>query len=226
MKLLSFIIFSFLIQTTSMSQTEATLIYVGDPMCSWCYGVAPELNKVVDQLGEGVEFQLLMGGLRPYNTQTVKELGSFLKEHWEHVAEKSGQLFSYGILENVNILYDTEPPSRAVLVVRKMKPEKEYAFFKAVQKTFYVDNQDMNQVATYLPLIEAIGIDAEEFSTAFNSEEMKAAVRRDFEVAAEMGVRGFPTIILKKGEQYHLIANGYARSETMLATLKELLSTN
>ena len=209
-----------------MSQTKATLIYVGDPMCSWCYGVAPELNKVVDQLEDGVELQLLMGGLRPYNTQTVKELGSFLKEHWEHVEEKSGQAFGYGILEDSTILYDTEPPSRAVLIIRKMKPEKEYAFFKAVQKAFYLDNQDMNQVATYLPLVEAIGINAEVFRKAFESEEMKAAVRRDFETAAEMGVRGFPTIILKKGEQYHLIANGYAKSETMLATIKELLTTN
>jgi len=226
MKYLSFIFICFLIQTTSMSQTTATLIYVGDPMCSWCYGVAPELNKVVDQLGDRVDFQLLMGGLRPYNTQTVKELGSFLKEHWEHVEQKSGQAFGYGILEDSTILYDTEPPSRAVLVVRKMKPEKEYAFFKAVQKAFYVDNQDMNKLATYLPLVEAMGLDSAVFSAAFNSEEMRAAVRHDFETAAEMGVRGFPTIILKKGEQYHLIANGYAKGEVMLSTIEEVLSNH
>lgn len=30
-------------KTTSES---LEVIYVGDPMCSWCYGIAPELDKL------------------------------------------------------------------------------------------------------------------------------------------------------------------------------------
>jgi protein-disulfide isomerase-like protein with CxxC motif len=38
-------------------------------------------------------------------------------------------------------------------------------------------------------------------------------VRADFEKAAAMGVRGFPTVVLKKGEEYILISNGYLEGE-------------
>lgn len=25
---------------------KPALIYIGDPLCSWCYGIAPELDKL------------------------------------------------------------------------------------------------------------------------------------------------------------------------------------
>ena len=131
-------------QSSLMSQTKAKLIYVGDPMCSWCYGIADELTKTVESLGADTDLQLIMGGLRPYNTETMKDLGDFLKEHWDHVNQASGQPFNYGILQDHSFVYDTEPPSRAVLVVRKLKPEQELAFFKSIQTAFYKDNKNTN----------------------------------------------------------------------------------
>ena len=70
-----------------MSQTK--LIYIADPMCSWCYGFSNELSTAIDNLGDKVELQLIMGGLRPYNTETIQDLGEFLRGHWKHVEERS-----------------------------------------------------------------------------------------------------------------------------------------
>ena len=81
---------------------NTTLIYVGDPMCSWCYGFSPELVKVVEALKEKVKFELVLGGLRPYNTQTMVELKAFLTKHWQDVSDRSGQSFCL-IISNPNL---------------------------------------------------------------------------------------------------------------------------
>ncbi len=213
-----------MLQTPLMSQEKATLIYVGDPMCSWCYGFAPELETAVHTLKEDVNLRLIMGGLRPYNTQTMSDLEDFLKEHWEHVNEASGQPFSYDILKSKTIRYDTEPPSRAVLVVRKLAPEKELAFFKAVQTAFYKDNANTMELATYLAIAKNFDIAETAFQKAYESETMKQATRDDFAEAGEMGIRGFPSMVLQKDGQYYLISNGYTKAEKIVATVQQILS--
>ena len=41
------------------------LIYVMDPMCSWCYGFAPVIKRLVAEQEGTLQFKLVMGGLRP-----------------------------------------------------------------------------------------------------------------------------------------------------------------
>lgn len=223
MKNILFLLTFLTFQSSCMSQEKATLIYVGDPMCSWCYGFAPELSKAIESLDESVDIQVVMGGLRPYNTQKMTDLATFLKEHWEDVNARSGQPFSYDILKE-NYAYDTEPPSRACVVVRAMKPELELAFFKALQPLFYVDNKNMNVVESYLPLVKEMGLDVNEFKTKFASEEMKRAVKADFEFAGSIGVRGFPAMVLKKGEEYIMISNGYTTAAQIVKSVERVLN--
>lgn len=197
------------------AQDKPTLIYIGDPMCSWCYGFSPELTLALDQLDGKVEVELVMGGLRPYNTQTMVEMADFLKGHWEDVHDRSNQPFNYDVLKTKQV-YDTEPPSRAVVVMRELAPKHELAFFKEVQTAFYFGNKDMSTVETYTELATKYGVDAEKFTSLFISEKMKNAVRADFEKSSAMGVRGFPTMVLKKGEAYILISNGYLEGDKVV----------
>lgn len=92
----------------------------------------------------------------------------------------------------------------------------ELAFFKAVQKAFYAENKDTHDVNTYLTIAKEMGINTDAFKAAFESEEMKTAVRNDFSTAAEMGIRGFPAVVLQVGEKYYLVANGYMTAEKLL----------
>ncbi len=203
-----------------MAQSKTTLIYVGDPMCSWCYGFAPELTDLMNELEDKVEFELVLGGLRPYNTETMTDLKDFLTHHWEDVNKASGQEFSYEILNKADITYDTEPPSRATVVVRNMNPDLEIAFFKKIQTAFYKENKNMHLPESYKSTCEELGIDFDEFKSKFESERMKLAVKDDFLKAGEMGVRGFPSLVLQKDGQYILIANGFAKSEDLLKRLE------
>jgi putative protein-disulfide isomerase len=223
MKFIFLILFSMGIYSSSFSQEKPVLIYIGDPMCSWCYGFSPEFSATVEALGDKVDLRIIMGGLRPYNTQTMADLELFLKGHWEEVALASGQTFSYDILKNDEITYDTEPPSRAVLIIRKLQPEAEFDFFKSVQKAFYYDNRNMHEVETYLELTDKYGINPTEFKQLFKSEEIKEEIKLDFKNSDDLGVRGFPTVLLIVGEKIHRISNGYMKSNQLLERIEKIM---
>ena len=210
--------------TNSISaQEKPTLIYVGDPMCSWCYGFSNEFSTSIESLGESINLEIVMGGLRPYNKESMTDLKSFLVEHWEDVHKASNQPFSYDILNKADIMYDTEPSCRAVVTMRKLKPESELAFFKAVQKGFYVENKHPILTETYAALAATFGVDKKEFADLFESELMKVAVKQDFQLAQSLNARSFPTVILQHEDQYYLVAQGYVKADDLLTRIKSVL---
>ena len=204
--------------------SKATLIYVGDPMCSWCYGIAPELIKLKDHFEGKLNFEVLVGGLRPFNTETMTDLKDFLTEHWNDVARASGQKFKYDILNRSDITYDTEPPCRAVVTVRNIAPEKAFEFFKMIQSTFYYYNRNMHLDESYLPALSSLGIDHQTFLKKFNSEEMKRATLQDFQRSNQLGIRGFPAILLQHNGKTTVITRGYAKSEELISRVNQALS--
>lgn len=223
MKNIAFLILFILFQISTMAQTKPILIYFGDPMCSWCYGFSPEFSKVCDTFEDDVEIKIIMGGLRPYGEQTMSELSDFLHHHWEEVGERSGQKFNYGILKNMDFVYDTEPACRAVVTMRELNPKKEFDYFKSIQLAFYFENKDTNISSTFSEVAKRYGVDENLFLEKFNSEEMKNKVREDFLFSQNMGVRGFPTVALKIGEDFYLISNGYMEADNLIEKINKRL---
>ena len=189
-------------------------------MCSWCYGFANEINQLRIELDSQVNFQLIMGGLRPYNKQTISEIGDMLKEHWQHVEDRSGNDFNYNILKRADILYDTEPSSRAVITIRQISPEHEFEFFKSIQTSFYSENKDPTLIETFLELCSKFQIDLNKFEEHFESDSLKKMTNDDFELAASMGVRGFPSVVFKDGDDLKLLSHGYTTVDKMRSRLE------
>ena len=210
-------------QNISLSQESPTLIYIGDPMCSWCYGFAPELSETIEQLGDKIQVRLIMGGLRPYNDEQINTMKDFLKEHWEHVNQASKQPFDYGILDDPSFVYDTEPPSRAVLAVRKLHPQVELDFFKDVQELFYAQNKHTDIAENYYSILDKYDIDRISFTELFNSDELKQLIKLDFEEASQLNVRGFPSIVIFKDGKYSLVSNGYTKSEELTTRIEKVI---
>ena len=47
-KYIYIIIVLFGMNSSNLNAQRDTLIYIGDPMCSWCYGFAPEMDKILE----------------------------------------------------------------------------------------------------------------------------------------------------------------------------------
>lgn len=204
------------------SQNDA-LIYIGDTMCSWCHGMSPELDKLKSNHPE-LEFRVINGGLRPHGTETNETMADFLRSHWVEIAERTGQPFNYGILEDMSFIYDTEPASRAVVVARMLDETKEYDYFKAVQLAFYADNKNTNEAATFIELAEKFGFEKDKFSELFDSDEAKYQTKQDFGLSKQMGIKGFPSLVLKMDGKYTLIANGYREAEMVEQTINQVIN--
>lgn len=216
-------IFLILVTATSM-KAQTKLIYVGDPMCSWCYGFAPQLEKLVEQHNDKMDIELVTGGLRPYFDKPISEMKDFLRHHWEDVNKASDQPFSYDILDRTDLNYDTEPACRAVVVVRHMNPEKEFEFFKMIQEAFYYQNKDLRSTESYSSILETLELDKEVFNQRFHSDEYKAFVKDDFERASALGVQGFPAVLLQSGENLYVLTRGYTSAEHVNAAIKTVLA--
>ncbi len=188
---------------------ENSLIYIGDTLCSWCYGFAPELDAFVQNHPE-LTLRMVQGGLRPNGVEMVHEMEDFLKSHWIEIEQRTGQPFSFDLFQNEDFVLDTEPASRAVVVCRLMAPEKELEFFKAVQIVFYVKNRNTNKLETFLEVAQEFELDTKKFAELFESEEAKYATKTDFQLSAEMGIKGFPSVVVKIKNQFFMIANGFS----------------
>jgi putative protein-disulfide isomerase len=210
-----------------IQKEENFVIYVGDTMCSWCYGFAPEMDKFI-KLHPELKVRLVQGGLRPNNTEKIYGMQDFLLSHWKEIEERTGQPFTYDILKDENFVYDTEPASRAVVVARMIDETKEWAFFKKVQIAFYKENKDTSKLATYLEIAKELGLDIDKFTKLFDTDEAKYATKSDFQLASEMGVKGFPSVVIKVGKEFFMISNGFREvkdlEEVYENVLKEIAS--
>src|SRR5215210_9593045 len=200
-----------------MSQPH--LIYIADPMCSWCWGFAPTIESISQRFGESLPIRLMMGGLRPGTTKPLDEAGRrTIREHSEHVREASGQPFDFRFFEREGFVYDTEPASRAVVVVRRAGVADPLAFLHRVQAAFYVENRDVTNEQVLADIAMQSGLDRETFLQAFRGEEAKQETWGDFASAQRAGITGFPTLVAGVGQEapYTLVTQGFQAADCLI----------
>ena len=105
-----------------------------------------------------------------------------------------------------------------------MAPEREFSFFKALQEAFYSRNEDITTTETYGPILQSAGIDETEFYDRFNTDEMRSETLQDFSRSREMGITGFPSVLLRNGEKLALLTAGYQPFENLDAPLSSFFS--
>ena len=186
------------------------IICVVDPMCSWCWGFSPVIDSIAEAYGDDAPVTFMAGGLRPLTAEPMDEaLKAEVRSPWEHVGEASGQPFDFTFFERQGFVYDTEPPCRALVAVRRVAPEKARPFLAETHRAFYAEDRDITDAAELADIAESVGVEREKFETAFASREIMSETGADFHRAASMGVRGFPTVILREGEQMAILVAGF-----------------
>lgn len=195
-------------------------------MCSWCWGIAPALQEVRQHYDDrGIGFEIIAGGLRPGGGDPWDEqMKSFLRHHWAEVTARSGQPFGYDLFDRDEFNYDTEPACRAVVTAKGLLDEAgTLRFFEAVQRKFYVDNEDPSEVSFYESICKASGIDFGDFSARFHSDALREQTRQEFLLNRQWGVKGYPTLVLQFQEQLFLVTNGFATALVMKDRIDQLL---
>ncbi|WAJ39511.1 DsbA family protein [Pseudomonas sp. GOM7] len=196
------------------------LLYVMDPMCSWCWGFAPVVEALAEQAAAaGVPLQIVVGGLRRDQVAVdaaarVRYLG-----YWQAVNASTGQLFDFerGLPEG--LVYDTEPACRALVTARSLDASSAWSLLKLIQQAFYTEGADVTQASVLAQLAERAGIPRIEFAEAFDSLAMREATAADFTWVQDLGIAGFPTLLAERDGQLALLTNGYQPLEALAPLL-------
>lgn len=201
-----------------------SLIYVVDPMCSWCWGFSPVIEEIVRRYQEQCTIKVLLGGLRPGNTERFDERRrAYILSHWHAVHERTGQPFTFNFHPEPSFVYDTEPPSRAMIVVRKLAQDREFVFLNSVQEAFYVKNEDVTDAEVLADLASTQGIERDRFLKGFNDSAIKQSVWQEFDLARQMGVSGFPALLGQNGTERIRFTHGYQPAGVLVPLIDEWL---
>ncbi|MEP9324821.1 DsbA family protein [Paraburkholderia phymatum] len=206
------------------------LIFVGDPMCSWCYGFGKEMSAIAQSM-PGLEVQVVVGGMAAGSTQLLDDAAKqFRLTHWARVEQMSGAVFNReALMARKNFVYDTEPVCRAVVTARTIAPNVDVLkVFRAFQRAFYVDGLDttdgnvLAEIGARAIAEQGIETTADVFFEASTSDEVIDATQRDFELTRRLGVRGFPSLFVEIDGKIGQLSSGYTTAAQVMQALKPL----
>ncbi|MDO9421006.1 MAG: DsbA family protein [Herminiimonas sp.] len=207
------------------------LIFVGDPMCSWCYGFGKEMTALA-KLHPELPLEIVVGGLRAGATDVLDEAGkNFRLVHWARVEEASGLPFNRdGLMARQNFVYDTEPICRAVVAARVITPDADLlAVFRALQHGFYVEAVDttdgriLARLASNALIKQGCAVDVSAFYKVWEADSTIALAKKDFARSRSLGVRSFPVLLLEMDGEIRTISPGYAHVEELERNLQLVL---
>lgn len=200
------------------------LIYVMDPMCSWCWGFAPVIDAITEAHPE-LPLHLVAGGLRANHGAPLDEhTRAVLAEHWQAVAEDSGQPVGDPQSLPATFVYDTEPACRALVVARELDAAKVWGFVRELQQAFYLDVEDVTHAAVLTRIAESAGYSLKGFSELFDQQAMRDATVTDIRWVADLGMAGLPILLAERDGQLALLANGYQAGDQVLPLLGRWLA--
>lgn len=194
---------------------SASLLFVTDPLCSWCWGTLPEIEATRTALEGDVDFDLIMAGLQvggvdglaEYNKQQLKAL-------WREVRAVTGQQFSGAIPPN--FVYHSEVACRAVEIARQRSGSPPWDFFHKLQSAFYVDGLDVNRSEVLAPLLE---LPHAEVKTMLADSAYVEAARLNFERAKFLSANALPAVYLNG----RLVCGGYVTARQLIPDLRQWL---
>ncbi len=150
-------------------------------MCSWCRGFSPVVEAIDQRFGARLPVHVVLGGLRPGNRAAMDALErEEIRHHWTHIREALGQPFDFSFFERSDFVYDTEPASRAVVVMRRRSAADGLAGSRRTQRAFYAENRDVTDPQVLCALAGELGFDVERFRADFDADDAIRETRSDF----------------------------------------------
>lgn len=198
--------------------------YFFDPLCGWCYGFGPVMMEFYRQHKAEYNFEIVSGGMLVGNR--IKPIGSmkdFLLQAYKQVEKTTGITFGDGFLKTLEkgtAVYSSVEPSIALEVFKSYQNDEALAFAHDLQKAIYFDGIEPAEISHYKSLAEKWNIKGDEFVEKMKDPAFLEKAEAGFRLSKQLGVSGFPAILIYKSGQFHQISEGF----TSLTNLNKSLS--
>lgn len=190
---------------------ENVLHYIHDPLCGWCYGAEALADAASNLANDQFDIRLHAGGLFA-RTKLPEAKRSHIRIADARIGELTGQVFGKaylgGLLGDPATIYDSAMPIRGVLAANAVKPGRGLSILKGLQRAHYRDGLRIVEFPTIATVAEAIGLDAAQFTTAFDkvTEDVLAKhLENTHRLMHKVGARGYPTFVAQKGDHFEVL---------------------
>ncbi|MGO6995864.1 DsbA family protein [Rhizobium leguminosarum] len=137
------------------------LIYLYDPLCGWCYGAAPALDKMAKLDNLTVELAptgLFAGeGARPLD----QRFAAYAWHNDQRINRLTGQVFSQlyrdQVLGGADSMFDSAPATLGIIAVGLTQLDKEREALKALQIARYVDGLNTSEIVVVADVLDQAG---------------------------------------------------------------------
>ena len=190
--------------------TAVTLHYLHDPLCGWCYAVAPLIRAARTQLPVALHAGGLMTGAR---RQAVSaSWRDFVRPHDERIAQLSGQTFGEGyrdgLLRDTTAVLDSEPPIAAVLAADQLAG-RGLDLLGRLQTAHYVEGLQIARPEVLVSLAADLGLPAAAFADALDRQRgdaTRAHIAATRQLMQRTGAQGFPSLLLEQQGRFTALA--------------------
>ena len=204
------------------------IVYVHDPLCGWCFGFSPVVQRLNDATRRRASWEVLAGGMvLGERVGPIGRLSGFLKQALPRVEETTGirfgEAFTTGVLDTGTLVLSSLEPSRALHAVKALAPEKALAFATGVQRALYLHGRDVTTMGVLGDVAEAAGVVG--FEIEYLKTDSLDNTLAEFRRVSELGVSGFPTLLGFEADEARVLSRGWTPFDRVFETVNRWLET-
>ena len=203
------------IATSNGHNAGIELLYMTDPMCSHCWGMEPIWRKFLYVYGAFVNVRYIYGGLLEswsgFSRGGITSPAD-LVPHFAEVAEQYGQPIDSALWNREHPEYDppesSYPASRGLHIVRLLNPSAEPRFLRLLRQAVFIERRNTARSEVIAACAADAGVDRAAFFKLWKEGAGDGPFEQDLQETQLLGVRGFPTYILRSANNQALVLPG------------------
>lgn len=201
------------------------LIYFASPMCSWCWGFSPVIERILIEYAEYIKLQLVLTPFRIDSDKPMdKKLRDYVLVQWHKVHEETLQPFDFAFSVPDNFVYNTTLTCHAIKAFTIQKPSNEIEYMSEIQKDFYANNSNITSQSVLVGLAEKFDINLETFCNEIVSVKTKVLLQQDFEYCNSFAISAYPSLVCIQDKKTHKISYGYSSFEVCKRKIDSILT--
>ncbi|MGO7480294.1 DsbA family protein [Rhizobium ruizarguesonis] len=189
------------------------LTYLYDPLCGWCYGAAPALDKMAKLDNLTVELAptgLFAGeGARPLD----ERFAAYAWHNDQRINRLTGQVFSHlyrdQVLAGADGMFDSAPATLGIIAVGLRQLDSEREPLKALQIARYIDGRNTSEIAVVADVLDQAGFSDAAARVRAPDEALldiyRNRIGKSRQLMAAFRMDGVPALLVSDGDKRRVL---------------------
>lgn len=203
------------------------LIYAFDALCGWCWGFSPVIKKLQEEFKQQYDFEVVSGGLiLGERVAEAREIGNYVLKAIPQVEATTGITFGKEykqLMHSGTEKLDSMPPAKFLALVKQISPSQQLQAAQAVQEVHFSRGKNLNLWPTYEEISDKLfPSHTPTLQAAYFSPEATALAKQDFIKAYQLGIQGYPAVLLNSNKNFYTLSRGYTSYQNLKSQLAKI----